>query len=223
MILCGVVAVHALLLSWLLFITRAPVVDPPAAVLSVISIKADRAAATPPPPPTLPAKIVKARREVSLAPPSSAETASMGGGAQGCDTLAAISAALLADDRATTAIVESPPESRSIADAIMMWNLRWNFAAPATDDGSLSAVRANLQSSLGAIEPQCLGEQVVGPRFIAVPAGERTIFIVIGSGNWQWVDLLRPDPLETPGAQSPAAPAPPPARQPAGTAGAART
>ena len=153
-----------------------------------------------PPSPVLPSKV--ARESVVLAPPSAASESQPGDAAAqpGCSTLDQIGKLLNADPVAVAAVLGAPPENRSIADAVIVWNAGWSEIArdPAAP---LGPARALLERSLEAVPDDCLAEEVVGPRLVPVVAGEnRMMFVVIGSGTWRWSDLLL-DPLPSvPGA-----------------------
>lgn len=211
-VLTGVFAVHVGLLLLVLSARGAesPLSPLRESALSVISIPAAAPSPAPPPPPTLPSRVADTNRPLSETPPTIESdpnsTASPGGG---CATLDSVSKALLVDPSALTAILAAPPETRSVADAIVLWNEGWSAAAPEVD-GPLSPVRAAVKAVLEKVDRGCLGEEIVGPRLIPIPAGERTTFIVIGSGKWSWSALLleqSPFVAELPG--GPALPAVP--------------
>lgn len=192
-----VAVLHALLLA-LVFASRnkAPdvVVEPGA--LSLVSIARDLPAELPPPPPVLPSKVVdeiKRLTEQALTINPDSQTVAAPSGA--CATLDLVTEALVADPLAVDAVVQSPPETRSIAEAIVMWNAGWSHAA-STADSPLSRPRAVVEQSLDTVETGCLDEQITGPRLIPIPVqeGQRTMFLVFGSGSWTWRELIR-DPL----------------------------
>jgi hypothetical protein len=201
-VLAFVVALHLLAIVLVMLVRGATMqapTPPVGAPLSVQLIKAEAKAPSPPPPQTLPSKIVKLVRPMVKAPPAVETTAAATApGAGGCSTLQTVSAAMLADPDVLAAVHASPPETRSIADAIMLWNAQWVDAAPA-QDGPLTVVRSSIETSLRAVDPICLEEKLVGPRLIPIPAGELTTFLVIGSGEWTWQDLLLAQPPVPPG------------------------
>jgi len=165
--------------------------------LSVVSIAAEAPAATPPPPPALPSEIAETNRPLTdLVIADEFDPNATATPAGGCATLKLVSDALLADPDAMDAILRAPPEARSIADAIVVWNAGWSAAAGSVDS-PLGAVRAVAEQSLRAVDEGCLDEPIAGPRLIAIPAGERTTFIVFGSGNWSWRELLEAEDNES--------------------------
>ncbi len=188
-VLATVCALHGLALTLFLATGGTPA-DLPAkpGPMSLLSLEAEPVAATPPPPPSLPSKIpAEPSEQLVLSDPADSSTAGLP--AAGCATLEAVRASLLAEPRVIAAVTNAPEETRSIADAIVAWNAGWNDAA-ATIDAPIGAVRQVADGSLSALDPACLEEMVIGPRFIAVPVGERTVFLVFGSGSWRWRDLL---------------------------------
>lgn len=184
------VAIHIAVLLLILLIrtpqdARPDKVDGNALVTFGVKAPAERQ----PPPPKLPSKIPAER--APLSPPSVTKEAINGSGpvSAGCTTLAGISNALLSDPAAVASIVSSPPEARSVAGAVVLWNSGWAVDAN-TLEMPLSPARAAIEKALAATEPDCLDEAVSGPRLIPIPAGEQTIFVVLGSGQWSWRDLM---------------------------------
>lgn len=196
-VLATVVALHAALL--VAFLARGGAAAPPAVkpgVLSTVSLSAEIPAQRPPPPPKLPSKVIdeiKRLTEQALAfePDSSALAAPSGQ----CATLEMVSKAIVGDPSAVNAVLESPPETRSIAAAIVMWNAGWSNAAR-TPESPLSPAREIVELSLNSVEDACLDEQITGPRLIPVPVpnSQSTMFLVFGSGTWTWRQLLD-DPM----------------------------
>ena len=196
-VLTTVVVLHAALL--VAFLASGGAAAPPpvkSGVLSLISINADIPAQRPPPPPVLPSKVVdeiKRLTEQALTfDPDSTALAALPGQ---CATLDVVSKAIVADPSAVAAVVHAPPETRSIAEAIVMWNAGWSNAA-STVDSPLGPARAIVELSLNSVEDGCLDEQIAGPRLIPVPVpdGQSTMFLVFGSGTWTWRELVA-DPV----------------------------
>jgi hypothetical protein len=186
-----VVALHLCFI--ILALAARSAMKPPAALpgaLTVVSL-ADAASATPPPPLPLPSKIIEQGPVSEFVVAAEEDSAAEAPGASGCTTLEAVSKALLADAAALNAVLAAPPDTRSIAEAIVVWNAGWS---PATSSvaAPLGAVRASVTTSLASVEDNCLDEAIAGPRLIPIPAGQRTMFVVIGSGNWNWRQLLQP-------------------------------
>lgn len=193
--LMAVTALHALLL--LLFLTARSVAPQPAqapGALTIVSV-ADDSSATPPPPPKLPSPVVDDVQLAEFALSTETDPTASAASASGCAALEAVTEALLTDPVAVAAVLQAPPETRSIAEAIVVWNTGW-AAATATAGAPLEPVRATVRRSLESIDERCLDEPIAGPRLVPIPAGAGTMFLVFGSGSWTWRQLtLDPDPL----------------------------
>jgi hypothetical protein len=190
-----VVALHLCLIILALAARSAtqPVQASPGA-LTVVSI-ANAASTTPPPPPPLPSKIIEDNPVSQIVVAAEADSGPDAPAGSGCTTLEAVSKALLSDTEALGAVLAAPPDTRSIAEAIVVWNAGWSEATSSIE-APLGPVRVAVTSSLSSVEDNCLDEPIAGPRLIPIPAGQRTMFVVIGSGNWSWRQLLRqPDRL----------------------------
>jgi len=204
-VLTAVIAFHlALLLLVLASRGAAPAPAVKAGVMSLLSIEADAPAARPPP--KLPGKLVdeikRLTEQSTVFDPDSTSLAAPSGG---CATLDVVSKAIVGDPAAVTAVLHAPPETRSIAEAIVMWNAGWSTAASAPD-APLGPARTIIEESLHSVEDGCLDEAIAGPRLIPVPDGERTMFVVLGSGAWTWRQLIseaEPAPALMPDADDP--------------------
>lgn len=196
-VLTTVLLTHILLIV-LVLATGGGRKPPPAAAgtMSVFSIANESPASTPPPPPAMPSKIAEINLPLTeLVVADQYDPNGTATPAGGCATLELISKAILAESDAVDAVLRAPPEVRSIADAIVVWNSGWGDAA-ASIDSPLGPVRAAAEQSLRSVDKDCLNEPIAGPRLIAIPAGEKTTFIVFGSGNWSWAELLKDGGLE---------------------------
>ncbi|MBA3667810.1 MAG: hypothetical protein H0W65_08820 [Sphingomonas sp.] len=142
-----------------------------------------------PPPPALPSKLADTKRiltDIAFSDePDSTATAAAGG----CATLELVQKSLMADPAAIAAVLHTPAESRSVAEAVVIWNAGWSETAN-TLDAPLGPARDALEKSLAPLADECLDEPVTGPRLLPIPDGDNTMFLVIGSGNWTWRQLL---------------------------------
>lgn len=157
-------------------------------VMTMVALTPYRATGRPPPP-ALPSRIAEPQRVLSEFTFSDQPDANTNGATGACATLPLIAHALVADPAALTAIVAAPPETRSIADAIVLWNAGWAEAA-SLPDAPLAPARATVEQSLRTLPDACLDEALAGPRLVPVPNGDRTMFVAIGSGNWSWRQLI---------------------------------
>ena len=206
-VLGTVFALHAALIFLFLWqsVEVTPVVEQTS--IAMIAVDADRPAAAKPPPPTLPAKLADKFKPVNeFSVPAVSESDAPAGASGVCSTLAVVLDALLLDAAAIDAIRSAPPDARSVADAIVIWNEGW--APPAlTPDAPLAVVRATIEKSLSTVTDSCLDEPVPGPRLGPIPdAGAgRTTFLVFGSGTWTWRALLTSPAIPTANGAVPAA------------------
>ena len=161
----------------------------------MIAMTPDRATGRPPPP-ALPSRIAEPQRVLRDLMFSDQPDASASGAAGDCAALPLITQALVADPGALAAMLAAPPEVRSIADAVVLWNGGWAPAA-STPNAPLAPARAAIELGLRALPDACLDEKIAGPRLIPIADGDRTMFIAIGSGNWSWRQLVE-DPALTP-------------------------
>ncbi len=214
-VLGSVIALHAAIIALLL--QQVADVKPPAPATSIamIALEAEPPAGAKPPPPSLPAKVADTFVPVTeLSISEDTQSDAPAGASAVCSTLDKIREGILMDSVAVDAIRNAPPETRSIADAIVVWNVGWAPSA-LTPPAPLFAVRVAVERSLTGVPDHCLDEAVTGPRLVPIPdeSGLRTIFIVFGSDIWTWRALHGPPPTAEPQTKSAApVPAPPPAQ-----------
>lgn len=187
--LAAVVMLHAILL--IVVLTSRSRYPPPVqpSALSVIALNAVAPPAQPTPPKSLSKLLDQLRPPPVPDQPREAETIASGSTATQCKTLDSIALAILASPAVVTSVLNAPPETRSIAEAIVVWNARWSDSVTAAE-APLAPVREVVRRSLETVPDSCLDEPVAGPRLVPVPAGEGTMFLVIGSGVWTWRQLL---------------------------------
>ncbi len=211
-VLASVIALHAAMIALLL--QRAAKVEPPlpATSIAMIAVDAERPVAAKPPPPSPPAKVADTFVPVTeISIPDDAESDAPVGTSAVCSTVEKVREGLMLDAVAVGAIRNAPPETRSVADAVVIWNVGWAPSA-LTQADPLFVVRGAVERNLAGVPDNCLDEPVAGPRLVPIPdaSGSRTIFVVFGSGSWTWRALLSPSPLPVAG------PAPTPAPTVAG-------
>lgn len=188
-----VVALSAVILlhfvAGLLFLYHRWPIQPPrasAGTLTVVALSAQPAVPqTAPPPPLLPSDIEEAVEAHAEAQPSTEAQAAVGAPGVGCATLELVRNAILNDPAAVDSVLNSPPQTRSIAEAIVLWSTGWSESAVLASS-PLGATRAAVERGLATVDDGCLDEPIAGPRLIPIPAGTGTMFVVFGSGNWTW-------------------------------------
>lgn len=129
---------------------------------------------------------------------------SAGGAGADCPLETLLGAALQADPVARVALARIPRPSRSVANAVMMWDGRWVADARVGGLPAIDAVRGAIAAVLRAAPPGCADRVVLGPVFVPVNVfaptrGDTgTIVLALGSGAWRWPDMLRTGmPLES--------------------------
>jgi len=188
-VLAAAVAAHLSLFALLFSLGSArPVAVAKPGNLSLISLSPE-AAAGKPPPPALPSKVADTKRIFAQDMFSAEPDPTPLGAAGGCATLDLVVNSLTAEPAVAAAALSTPPERRSIADAVVIWNAGWSDTASAPGE-PLGPARIVIEQSLRSIPDMCLDEPIAGPRLVPIPEGDRTMFLAIGSGNWTWRQLL---------------------------------
>ncbi len=198
-VLLSVFALHAIFMALLLRHYEPEATPVERTSIAMISIDAERPAAAKPPPPALPAKVAKTFKPImEISIPAEVESDAVAGASSACSTAGAVLDGLLLDPTTLVTLKAAPPESRSIAGAVMMWNEGW-IPAALTPDTPLWTVRANVEATLAKVPDACLDEEIVGPRLLPIPEpdGNSTLFVVVGSGRWRWRQMLDPASLGT--------------------------
>lgn len=114
--------------------------------------------------------------------------ASSGPEGETCAIAAAIQADLLVDEAARAEIAAIPFDSRSVANAIVLW-----VGTPEHIRPVLPATDAVILKRLQSVPEQCLDLDQAGPDFIYAMVDNRTVSVALGSGKWRWrtyFDLL---------------------------------
>ena len=197
----SVCVLHAIMLAWFLMSRGSPERFPmPSAALQLVDVNLpippSAKVEPPPPPPALPSTVPDVPKPPSPPSPTLDERADAGNGGS-CSTLTAVAAAINADPDSVVRIRSAPAQLRSVAGAIVIWNAGWPDGLRLSED-PLQRVRTVIEETLKQVDPACLDEVVTGPRLIAVPNGEYTIYAVLGSGNWSWAQMLLPDGVAPP-------------------------
>ena len=84
-------------------------------------------------------------------------------------------------------VEELPVSEKSVANAVQMWDGAWPVE---TQSGGKALLRALLTREISASRPDCLQQVNQGPVFVFVPDGDATVVVAIGSGTWQWGQLV---------------------------------
>ncbi len=170
-----IVALHAAL-ALLLTRSRVPAEPPaPVATMTVVAVPAA---------PVAPQVEADAVIGVSLAVPEFAVASSETTASPPCDLLAPLGRALQQDP---AVIAELAATTATDVRAVMVWNGGW-AGRPETD-----ALRRALVTALAAAPADCLDEAMTGPRLIFLTIEGMPVSIAVGSGTWNWRQLLSSD------------------------------
>ncbi len=122
-----------------------------------------------------------------------AGTIASGAGTQ-CPLVASLRAALEQDVSARAAVGRIPRPSRSVANAVMLWDGRWIAPERVGGTAALAAIRATVARVVGNGAEACRSQIISGPVFVPVDDDNGTVVLALGSGAWRPADLLREDP-----------------------------
>lgn len=202
-LLLAIVAVHLLVILWLASGDRPPRVVPPAG-LSVFTValssgqgaSAQRTQKKAMPPPAIPVPVVivpgKLRRDAAPSFEAVSAPLEADASAGGCALAREVGQAIGQNPAAMAELDALPPNIRTSADAVMLWNGQWldpGIMPAGIDTGSLRGV---VEQVVAHASPECREAKASGPQFLPVPEGDRTVMIVVGSGTWRWADLIAP-------------------------------
>ena len=110
----------------------------------------------------------------------------------GCNIETALQARLGGDPAVLSALRSLPPEAKSVANAIQLWDGGWVTPAKLDAPELLVPVEQAIVQAVSAAPSGCAGQDVRGPRLIILSKGDDTFIISLGSGVWRWTDLLEP-------------------------------
>lgn len=199
-VLMSVAIAHALLLI-VVFASRTTVPLPADSgdAVTLFSLKAEASAQSKPPPPALPSKLAVHKPLSEPALSSDPDSIALAAASGGCAPLEIVTKAIVANPAAMESVINAPPETRSIAEAVVIWNAGWSVAAE-SPDAPLGPARSIVEQSLEWIDDGCLDAPIAGPRLVPIPDGEGTMFLVFGSGAWTWRELVAsPEPSDKSG------------------------
>ena len=80
-----------------------------------------------------------------------------------------------------------PRAARSVANAVQLWDGRWN-----ADMAGGPLLRGLIEREIAAAPPACAHQANQGPIFLLAARNGATIVLVLGSGEWRWSDLISP-------------------------------
>ena len=200
LLLPGILLVHGLLLLILFLSPSGPIeakaVAAPVSIFDVASAEASEP--VPAPAPEIP-EIVTPDPLIDLEielPPLPAEpvfsvaAAEQAGFGRSCEVAATLARAFSENEHVRAELARIGPEARSVANAMLFWDGGWVAVEGRAPEDALRMLRRAIAEGIRAAPPECLVEDVVGPRFIGVEEGESMMTLVLGSGTWRWEQLL---------------------------------
>lgn len=198
LIMPAVLTAHGGLLAILLFAAAPPAAERAgAARISTFDVAAADRPAAPQPPvrePELehPEPLVKlaSLSLIDVAPPLPAIAADAEGLGAGCSLEADLARAFAETPLLAAQLARIGPEARSVANAIMFWDGGWTPVDAEAPADAVDFLRHAVVEGVRAAPAECLEQEIVGPRFIAVSGEEATTVLVLGSGSWRWAQLL---------------------------------
>lgn len=107
-----------------------------------------------------------------------------------CALGAAVRQALEQNVEARTALARIPRQSRSVANAILLWNGEWVAAERVGGPPAIGAIQRAITEAIGNAPQHCQSQIEPGPVFLIVDSASETIVLALGSGAWRWTELL---------------------------------
>jgi hypothetical protein len=111
-------------------------------------------------------------------------------GGSSCQILDVLQAMLQSSDDVRQALPRIPARSRSVANAVMLWDRGWTDGPTLGGASVLAAIQSTVAFGVRAAPPGCQAEVVRGPRLITVGDAQGVVVLAFGSGEWRWADLL---------------------------------
>jgi hypothetical protein len=119
-----------------------------------------------------------------------------------CDVAATLTAAFNNDAALRAQLDRIGPASRSVANAIMIWDGSWVPLKEDAPEDALFTLRSAVVEAVRAAPGECFAEDVAGPRFVFVTQDGRSTILVLGSATWRLDQLLTQEPTR-PGEAAP--------------------
>ena len=120
-------------------------------------------------------------------PPASAAA---GGATKTCKIYDVLQATLQTSAEVRAALHLIPAKSRSVANAVLLWDGRWVSAETVGGEPALGPIQAAVVGGINQAPVPCQEELVRGPRVVTVGDAHNTIILAFGSGEWRWADLV---------------------------------
>lgn len=144
---------------------------------------------TPPPPTEMTVATAIEVPVFMIAAPSAGAVVPVAG-ADGCGLTEAVAGVLRDNPAVGSALHRVPARSRSVANAIAVWNGQWVDAAAVGGDATFEVIRRTITDRIMAAPEACRNAALTGPRLVLLSNPTPAIIVSIGSGVWAWGQLL---------------------------------
>lgn len=107
----------------------------------------------------------------------------------GCDLTSPVEAALRLSPDVQNQLPSIPPEERSVANALAVWNEDWVAPETLQSEEVFATIRNTIALTIEAASEACRLQVQAGPRLLYLPreaARGETVVLSVGSGTWTW-------------------------------------
>ena len=119
---------------------------------------------------------------------------SQGAAGEPCNLTQSLAAVFAQSPAIQQALSGLPLKSRSVANALMLWDGQW---PDDSTSGGQALLRALLIKAVSNARPECQMAMNRGPVLFLVPDRQATVVLAVGSGTWRWRDLVTTNTLES--------------------------
>lgn len=116
---------------------------------------------------------------------------------QACQLTSWLQAALEKDPQVQGALALIPRPTRSVANAVMIWDGGW-VTPPHAASGGVGVLRMALLSGIKSAPAACQAQPIRGAELMTLTNGADTTVLAIGAGEWRWSDLVATANLPAP-------------------------
>ena len=102
------------------------------------------------------------------------------------------------DEVLQASLANIPPQSRSVANAVLLWDGRWLHPERLGGRITIDIVRDAVAAGLEDASEACRAQVILGPVFLPIQSRSGPLVLAMGSGAWRWEDLLETEALEEP-------------------------
>ena len=200
LLLPGILLVHVFVLMIAFLSPSSPIeakaVAAPVSIFDVASAEASEPVPAPAPEVpeiVMPDPLIDLKIDMPALPAEpvfSAAAAEQAGFGKTCEVAATLARAFSENAHVRAELARIGPEARSVANAMLFWDGGWVEVQGRAPEDALRTLRRAIAEGIRAAPPECLAEDVVGPRFIGVDEGKSMMMLVLGSGTWRWEHLL---------------------------------